>query len=67
MRLGTYNDKPFTVIGRFETVDDVKGGLCKKMAPKQPSWSAEYLAEKEQAEAAVPAGFTPVEDAEIPF
>lgn len=67
MRLGTYNDKPFTVIGRFETVSDVKDGLCKKMAPKQPSWSPDYLAAKEQAEAAVPAGFTPVENEEIPF
>lgn len=63
MQAGTYNDAPFTTIGRFETVDDIRKGLIKEMKPKKPRYSDDYQAPQEAA----PAGFTPVEDVEIPF
>lgn len=57
---GSYNDKPFTAIGRLEIVDDIRNGLVKTMKPRKPSYSPDYYASQ-------PAGYTPVTDVEDPF
>lgn len=63
MQLGTFNDREYTQIGRFEIVEDIRKGLIKTMKPKKPAYSSDY---GQQAAPAVPAGFTPAEE-EIPF
>ena len=57
---GTYNDKPFTAVGRLEIVDDVRKGLVKVMNPRKPAYSPDHQAET------VPT-YTVVDDAETPF
>lgn len=57
---GSYNDKPFTAVGRLEIVDDIRNGLVKKMNPRKPSYSSDYYASQ-------PAGYAPVTDPDDPF
>ena len=68
MQEGTYNDAPFTAIGRLEIVDDIRKGLITKMKPRKPAYSADYQAQV-QAEQNAAGGFTSVEgdDVDIPF
>lgn len=63
MQYGTYNDKPFTRIGRLESVEDVRNGAVKAMKHKEPAYSSDY----QTGETSAPAGFTPVEDVDVPF
>lgn len=63
MQAGTYNDSPFTTIGRLEIADDVRRGSCGTMKPRKPAYSRDYQAQKDAE-----AGFTPVEDdSDVPF
>lgn len=57
----TYNGNPYTAIGRFEVVDDVRAGNVPMMKPRKPRGDASA-----SAPADVPAGFTQVEE-ELPF
>ena len=61
----SYQDYPFTRIGRLEIADDVRKGIIETMkAPKRKDQPAETAV----AEAAPDAyGFTPVETDELPF
>ncbi len=65
MQLGTYNDKPFTRIGRLEAVEDIKNGTVKKMKHREAAYSDDYKSQTETT--AVPADFIQVEDEEVPF
>lgn len=57
-----YNGNPYTAIGRFEVVDDVRAGNVPKMKPRKPRWDS-----APSAPAADPmGGFTQVET-ELPF
>lgn len=63
VRAGTYNGNPYTTIGKLETIDDVRKGLCKTMKPK-----ADRLAPSAaEVAAADPSGFTPIETEDLPF
>ena len=61
VRAGTYNGNPYTQIGKLETVDDVRKGVCKPMKPKADNRPA--MAET----SGDPSGFTMVETEELPF
>lgn len=62
MREGSYNDRPYTTIGRLEIADDVRKGLVKPMNPSKPRYSPD------QAPAPTGGGFSDVSDTtEIPF
>lgn len=58
VREGVFNGIAYTQIGRLEVADDVRKGIVPTMAPRKESG---------QAPAAAPAGFTQVEDSEVPF
>jgi len=47
MREGTFNGRPYTMIGRLEIVDDVRSGRVQPMTPRQPSWSDDFRREEE--------------------
>jgi len=65
MQTCTFNDNPYTQIGRLEIVDDIRKGLVKAMPPRKPRYSQDYVGTQNPVPAA--GGFTPVEDVEIPF
>lgn len=62
VRAGTYNGNPYTTIGRLETVDDVRKGVCKTMKPKPDSNPP-----TEATAAADPSGFTQIDTEDLPF
>lgn len=64
VREGTFNDVPYTTIGRLESAEEVRQGKVKPMKPMQPRYAQGYVGmENGQAQA----GFTEVEDVELPF
>ena len=63
MQEGTFNDIPYTTIGRLEVIDDVRAGNVPPMKPRKPRSDSSAVAVPETS---APAGFTPVET-ELPF
>ena len=59
----TYNDIPYTAIGRLEVIDDVRAGKLPIMKPRKPRSDSSTTV---TAPSAVPSGFTQVEE-ELPF
>ena len=61
VRQGSYNGNPYTVIGRLESVPELRAGKCKPMNDMKPRGDG-------QAPAAAPAPAAPViEEIEVPF
>lgn len=58
---GSYNGNPYTSIARLESIQNVRDGKIKVMKPRKPRGDAA------DTSSAVPAGFTAVENDDIPF
>lgn len=62
MQYGTFNGTGYTTIGRLEVADDVRKGIVREMRDRPDRMSDATAATVDQ-----PAGFTAVEDVELPF